>query len=58
MEESRETVSENKCCKYCACYEEEWEYCFRHGNHAPLDGSCKYWREEVKLPKDNMREEK
>jgi len=50
----RET-SETKRCKDCASFEREWEYCFRHGNHAPLNGSCQHWREEVKLPKEDMR---
>ena len=36
-----------KCCENCACYEAEWEYCFRNGNHTPKDGCCKYYREEL-----------
>ena len=38
-----------KCCENCTCYEEEYEYCFRFGNHAPKDGICDCYREE--LPK-------
>lgn len=39
-----------KCCENCAWYEEEWEYCFRKGNHAPKDGYCDHYPE--KLPKE------
>lgn len=41
-----------KCCENCACYEAEWEYCFRLGTHAPKDGYCQNYREELKLPKE------
>lgn len=27
-------------CMNCACYEEEWEYCFRLGTHVLKDGYC------------------
>ena len=37
----------DKVCANCACYEEEWEYCFRYGNHAPKDGHCESFREEI-----------
>lgn len=34
------------CCKDCAYYEEEWEYCFRNGSHTPKGGYCRYYRDE------------
>ena len=37
-------------CVNCACYEEEWEYCFRLGTHVPKDGHCENYRDE--LPKE------
>lgn len=43
-----------ECCENCACYETEWEYCFRLGAHAPKDGYCKNYREELKLPKGGI----
>lgn len=45
-----------KHCENCACYEEEFEYCFRFGNHAPKDGCCDEYREELKPPKENEHE--
>ena len=40
-----------KCCENCACYEEEWEYCFRSGIHVPKDGYCKNYRNEMSKEK-------
>ena len=42
-----ERKNDIKRCENCECYEEEWEYCFRNGHHAPKDGHCKYYREHI-----------
>ena len=41
-----------KVCVNCAWYEEEWEYCFKYGNHAPKDGWCQSFSEETQKPKE------
>ena len=38
-------------CINCACYEEEWEYCFRLGTHVPKNGYCENYRNELQKEK-------
>jgi len=40
-----------ECCMTCAKFDEEWEYCWRFGNHAPKDGKCDEYQ-----PKENDNE--
>jgi hypothetical protein len=40
-----------ECCMTCAKFDEEWEYCWRFGNHAPKDGKCDEYK-----PKENDNE--
>lgn len=41
-------------CINCACYEEEREYCFRLGARVLKNGYCQNYREELKLPKEEL----